>query len=316
VVRAQGLACLWADATQPFNIPQAGAIFSTDALISQNPFRDRAPAFTGILLEPGFSSFKCVGVFTAQTAIDVPSMTLSAELLGNDSNGALIELYAVSAGGAVTPIVGPTLMLWGDAPLVQTITPSAPLHMSPGDRLLVASGNYQFNAHEDWVSVELAINVTGAPVIMAQPDDAAVCPGQNVTLKVEAKGVGQAGDAYEWHADGIAASLGFGPTLVLTNVTDANSRRYWCTVRNACGENVSRSALVFVRTADVGSQGGISGGDGALDNNDFVVFIDRFFGHDPRADYGAQGGVGGPDGLFDNNDFVVFIGLFFDGCAS
>jgi uncharacterized membrane protein len=66
--------------------------------------------------------------------------------------------------------------------------------------------------------------------------------------------------------------------------------------------------------ADVGGEGGSSGSDGLLDNNDFVVFIDRFFARDLRADFGSEGGATGPDGLFDNNDFVVFIGQFFGGC--
>jgi subtilisin family serine protease len=69
-------------------------------------------------------------------------------------------------------------------------------------------------------------------------------------------------------------------------------------------------------TADIGRQGGVAGHDGQLDNNDFVVFIDRFFAHDSVVDIGAQGGVSGHDGLFDNNDFVAFIDAFFShaGC--
>ena len=68
--------------------------------------------------------------------------------------------------------------------------------------------------------------------------------------------------------------------------------------------------------ADLGAQGGLQGADGALDNNDFIAFIDLFFGHDARADRGSQGGLHEPDGAFDNNDFVVFIDEFFGGCAS
>ncbi|HZW07638.1 MAG TPA: GC-type dockerin domain-anchored protein, partial [Phycisphaerales bacterium] len=67
--------------------------------------------------------------------------------------------------------------------------------------------------------------------------------------------------------------------------------------------------------ADIGSQGGVEGYDGVLDNNDFVVFIDRFFANDPRADVGSTGGVHGDDGAWDNNDFVVFIDDFFSGCV-
>lgn len=66
--------------------------------------------------------------------------------------------------------------------------------------------------------------------------------------------------------------------------------------------------------ADLGGQGGAEGGDGLLDNNDFIVFIQYFFQQDPRADLGSEGGASGPDSFFDNNDFVVFIDAFFQGC--
>jgi len=67
--------------------------------------------------------------------------------------------------------------------------------------------------------------------------------------------------------------------------------------------------------SDIGSVGGTDGADGNLDNNDFVVFIDRFFNHDPRADVGVTGGLPGADQMWDNNDFVVFIDQFFTGCV-
>jgi hypothetical protein len=66
--------------------------------------------------------------------------------------------------------------------------------------------------------------------------------------------------------------------------------------------------------ADLGQEGGAPGGDGILDNNDFVVFIDYFFSQNPLGDFGSEGGSPVADGLFDNNDFVVFIDAFFQGC--
>ncbi len=66
--------------------------------------------------------------------------------------------------------------------------------------------------------------------------------------------------------------------------------------------------------ADLGRQGGVSGPDGLLDNNDFIVFINYFFGQNPLADVGVQGGVAGSDGVFDNNDFVAYINAFFAPC--
>ena len=70
----------------------------------------------------------------------------------------------------------------------------------------------------------------------------------------------------------------------------------------------------YLCPADMGGPGGLPGADGRLDNNDFVVFIDRFFSHTPEADMGSTGGTPGADGLFDNNDFVVFVEAFFTVC--
>ncbi|MBY0308111.1 MAG: hypothetical protein K2Q09_05160 [Phycisphaerales bacterium] len=67
-------------------------------------------------------------------------------------------------------------------------------------------------------------------------------------------------------------------------------------------------------TADIGRSGGQPGADGALDNNDFIVFITYFFQQNTIADMGIAGGVIGQDGQFDNNDFIAFITLFFQGC--
>lgn len=63
--------------------------------------------------------------------------------------------------------------------------------------------------------------------------------------------------------------------------------------------------------ADIGRAGGLVGADGALDNNDFVVFIDWFFTTDVRCDMGKAGGMPGGDGVLDNNDVIVFMNLFF-----
>jgi glucose/arabinose dehydrogenase len=63
--------------------------------------------------------------------------------------------------------------------------------------------------------------------------------------------------------------------------------------------------------ADLGSQGGVQGSDGQLDNNDFSAFVSLFFANDPRADVGAQGGAVQPDMQLDNNDFAAFIDAFF-----
>ncbi|MDP1661157.1 MAG: GC-type dockerin domain-anchored protein, partial [Phycisphaerales bacterium] len=94
-----------------------------------------------------------------------------------------------------------------------------------------------------------------------------------------------------------------------------------CVATTSCG--TLPSSVAELRTirpcggADVGGVGGVftGCGDGVLDNNDFVVFIDLFFNGNVIADVGSVGGVPGADGHFDNNDFVVFIDMFFGGCT-
>jgi len=78
---------------------------------------------------------------------------------------------------------------------------------------------------------------------------------------------------------------------------------------------IGRSLLPPCGQSDVGRTGGVDGPDGVLDNNDFIVYIDRFFAADQRADVGQTGGTPGADGVRDNNDFVVFIDRFFAGCT-
>jgi probable HAF family extracellular repeat protein len=67
--------------------------------------------------------------------------------------------------------------------------------------------------------------------------------------------------------------------------------------------------------ADLGRSGGMAGPDGALDNNDFIVFIAAFFAGNARADLGSAGGATAPDGALNNNDFIAFINEFFNGCS-
>ena len=79
--------------------------------------------------------------------------------------------------------------------------------------------------------------------------------------------------------------------------------------------NVAYSVGPAACPADIGVAGGMSGRDGILNNNDFVVFVDYFFDHHPLADRGTTGGLPGSDGAFDNNDFIVFVDQFFSGCG-
>jgi probable HAF family extracellular repeat protein len=123
--------------------------------------------------------------------------------------------------------------------------------------------------------------------------------------------------AFTWHLGGVMIDLNTqiapGSGWELLDAQDINDSG-----KIVGGGIFNGHAHAFMLTpvacaADLGGPGGLAGADGALDNNDFIVFIDRFFAHDVRGDVGKAGGERGPDGEFDNNDFCAFIGLFFTG---
>jgi hypothetical protein len=132
---------------------------------------------------------------------------------------------------------------------------------------------------------------------------------------------------YRWRRDGVeldSNTLG-SPGQAMTdyaiskrmNAGMSTGGRYDVAVFDDCGAFLSDPLVVDYiggcSTVDIGRSGGIEGPDQVHDNNDFIVFIDRFFAGDLRADYGVMGGDG-RDGVLDNNDFVGFISWFFWGC--
>ncbi len=145
---------------------------------------------------------------------------------------------------------------------------------------------------------------------------ATVPPGCDVAVVWDALGRAQrADDLLTWNGE--TAHLAY--DLISLGCISADAS----TVSGTCIERSTQQALTFVArlgldpvcAADLGTQGGVPGHDGLLDNNDFIVYIDAFFSRRPVADMGSTGGVPGPDGAFDNNDLVVFIDRFFQGCG-
>ncbi|HYD02106.1 MAG TPA: PQQ-dependent sugar dehydrogenase [Phycisphaerales bacterium] len=173
-----------------------------------------------------------------------------------------------------------------------------------------AAGKNLFDRSLFW-----AMNVS-APSVTQQTGAQNVCPGSPATMSVTVSGTGPF--SYQWRKNGQAVPGATRRTYSIASAVAANAGAYDVVVTGIAGTTTSAPAALSVGCAcgpaDVGSQGGVGGFDGVLDNNDFVVFIDYFFGSDPRADVGVQGGIPGQDGAFDNNDFVVFIDLFFGGC--
>ncbi|HZW08052.1 MAG TPA: immunoglobulin domain-containing protein, partial [Phycisphaerales bacterium] len=179
------------------------------------------------------------------------------------------------------------------------------------------------------VSTNLALWTPGKPTFYDQPDEQTVCDRQDAVFTIAA--VSSNAMTYRWKRNNVPLVDGptpHGSTIVgaalpmlrVQQSTYQDEGIYTCTATNTCTAVTSDGARLIIGgcscgPADLGRTGGIPGADGALDNNDFVVFVDLFFQQHPAADFGTTGGVPGADGAFDNNDFVVFIDVFFAGCA-
>jgi hypothetical protein len=188
-------------------------------------------------------------------------------------------------------------------------------------------------------SVTIQVNPSICPLVTSQPTTRVICPSSSASFNVAASG--SATLSYQWQIEDATVAGGWRtisngalvgpggmtnytvtgaqtPTLNLTagptccDGSDVN--RFRARVSNLCGGVFSDAVSLYFAPADLGQQGGLPGRDQLYDNNDFVVFIDRFFAQDPIADIGIQGGLLGSDGLWDNNDFVVFINQFFADC--
>jgi hypothetical protein len=192
---------------------------------------------------------------------------------------------------------------------------------------------------ELFVSGEGARLVSGgaAPLIVAQPVDARACGGG---ASFSAHAVNTETPAARWQVQNPNLATAWidvsnGPLLVLGQTVGVASgadtehltlsgvvfpslvdaMRFRLRAGVACGDSYSAPALLRYEPGDVGVAGGGPGHDGVRNNNDFVAFIDAFFGGEYTADVGTVGGVPGSDQVFDNNDFVVFIDQFFAGCG-
>lgn len=115
-------------------------------------------------------------------------------------------------------------------------------------------------------------------------------------------------------ADGSSCEI----TLDILSFRADSIGTYELRVADACGVFSGGAVLVDFNggcnPVDIGGAGGFPGPDYRMDNNDFIVFIDRFFTGDVRADIGGSEGPGA-DGELDNADFITFVQEFFAGCG-
>jgi hypothetical protein len=123
------------------------------------------------------------------------------------------------------------------------------------------------------------------PVIVQHPSSQSVGAGGAAAFTIVAASPGGGALNYQWRRNGVDISGATGPVLVLNAAALAdNGGAYDCVVSNSCSYAISFPAGLAVSPAphclaDLGSQGGVLGPDGFLDNNDFIIFIDAFFNH-------------------------------------
>ncbi len=200
------------------------------------------------------------------------------------------------------------------------------------------------------------ITITSAAAVMRSPASVTACNGGRVAFSVPtgAVGIGGVPASYRWQGrhgaagswanlgDGLRAGLGTiagatSATLVLTEVTTATNStpsldQFRCVISNlasACGTFTSDAAVLTVAqrcsladvagTAGVGGPGITSCGDGVVDGEDFIAFINSFSAGDVSvdalADVAGGGGDGlSPDGVIDGSDFITFVNAFAAGC--
>jgi hypothetical protein len=174
----------------------------------------------------------------------------------------------------------------------------------------VASATGTNNASVD---MYLLINLKDTAVAPVRLNDTAlafVAP----TNRVEFGGTGQRVSLAALNGRAVWATLGPGTNArTLAVQMGPTSGEVTLGVPPALGNTVAY-ILGPCGASDIAGEGGSAIPDGNLDNNDFIVFINRFFDTNPAADVGVEGGASGSDGLFDNNDFIVFIQNFFAGC--
>jgi hypothetical protein len=170
-------------------------------------------------------------------------------------------------------------------------------------------------------SAAALLSVGSAPVITQQPLPAFV--RVNDCVKLVAAATGGNPLTVQWRKDGLPLADGGSysgvSTLSLTicPVTPAEGGNYELVATNPFGTATSNPAAVAINPscncADIVSSLALPPGDGTIDGNDFISFINAFAIDDPLADIAGPEGCS-PDGTIDGFDFIAFINDFAAGC--
>ena len=170
-------------------------------------------------------------------------------------------------------------------------------------------------------SAAALLSVGSAPVITQQPLPAFV--RVNDCVKLVAAATGGNPLTVQWRKDDLPLADGGSysgvSTLSLTicPVTPAEGGNYELEATNPFGTATSNPAAVVINPscncADIVSSLALPPGDGTIDGNDFISFINAFAIDDPLADIAGPEGCS-PDGTIDGFDFIALINDFAAGC--
>lgn len=303
----------WANPDQPFGVPIVGPVYSNDPLQNQINFYYRLPSFTSVFMHPGFGSIDSVAVFAPQSTVTLSAATLRAELLGGNSNGAVVTVVA-EVGPWATTLVVPTLVPYTTAGSMTLNAANLPLTLHPGDRVYIKVGN-NGDASEDWFTCDLSMTIAGGPVVLGPPRETIYCVGGEATMTVAAAGDGL---QYLWqrfddddllwedlldqtYDDGSIAMGTHTATLHVSNLARTAAGLFRVVVSNSCGSVTTPSASLHLCASDFNC-------DSFVDDADFSIFsvsYDLLICEDPAMPAMCPCDVNN-DGVVDDVDFSLF----------
>lgn len=136
--------------------------------------------------------------------------------------------------------------------------------------------------------------------VLSEPADATAAAGEDVVLRVLARGDGEL--SYQWRKDGEAIDGATSATLTLIRPALRDAGVYDVVVTNGCGGETSAGATVTVLcTGDYNR-------DGVVSTQDFFEFLLCFFEAGCDADFDGDGAVS-------SQDFFDFMSAFFAPCG-
>ena len=165
-------------------------------------------------------------------------------------------------------------------------------------------------------------------VITNQPHPVAGCIGGPAAFTVTAQ-LGSGSLRYQWKKNNTNITGATLATYTIPAVLASSAGIYNVTITGPCGSAVTSAPATLTAApcllqfelarpcslADITDAGGNSrAGDGTLDGDDFITFINAFTEADLRADLVGADGNPPADGTVDAADLIAFLNAFAQGC--